>query len=128
MIALIKALMGFSGEQIGPLEAVQRMNAGAVLVDVRERGEFVAGHAVNALHLPIRHARMGHRMLFDMLKLPPETREVLLICQSGMRSRVAQAALSADSTCRYVNISGGMNAWLSSRLPLERISPKSSHT
>lgn len=126
MIALIKALFGLSGEQIGPHEAVRRMNAGAVLVDVRERGEFASGHAVNALHLPVRHARMGHRALFDTLKLPPETSEVLLICQSGMRSRFAQAALSGEANCRYVNISGGMNAWLSAGLPLERTSSKSS--
>ena len=35
------------GQQVGPREAVQRINLGAVLVDVREPGEFAAGHAAD---------------------------------------------------------------------------------
>ncbi len=120
MIAVLKALFGFSGEQIGPQEAVRRMNAGAVLVDVRERNEFSSGHAVHAKHLPMAQARAGHAALFDSLKLPSDTCEVLLICQSGMRSRMAQGQLSGAATCRYVNVSGGMNAWLSAGLPIIR--------
>lgn len=120
MIALLKTLFGLSGEQIGPKEAVRRMNAGAVLVDVREQSEFASGHAVHAKHLPLRQARAGHAALFDSLKLPSETSEVLLICQSGMRSRLAQGKLSGAVNCRYVNVSGGMNAWLSAGLPVNR--------
>lgn len=120
MIALFKLLFGLSGEQISPHVAVQRMNAGAQLVDVRESHEFASGHAPQAHHLPLSHTRAGHFALLEALKLPPETGEILLICESGMRSRLAQASLSRATDCRYVNISGGMNAWLAAGLPVSR--------
>lgn len=120
MMGLFKLLFGLSGEQIGPHEAVQRMNAGAVLVDVREAHEFASGHAPKAHHLPLSRTRAGHTALLQTLKLPPEIGEILLICESGVRSRLAQASLSRATECRYVNVSGGMNAWLAAGLPVSR--------
>ena len=117
MISLLKAMLGMGGESIGPREAVQRMNAGAVLVDVREPHEFDAGHAPQAKTLPLGRISAQGAVAIDALYLPQECCEVLLICQSGMRSRMARNALRSDARRRYVNVTGGMAAWMAAGLP-----------
>ena len=116
MIGLLKALLGMGGEQVGPREAVQRINLGAVLVDVREPA---AGHAADAVHLPLGRIRAQGAGALDACSVP-EGAEVLLVCQSGMRSRIAQSSLAKDARRRYVNVDGGMAAWAASGLPVVR--------
>ena len=70
MISLLKAMLGMGGESIGPREAVQRMNAGAVLVDVREPHEFDAGHAPQAKTLPLGRISAQGAVAIDALHLP----------------------------------------------------------
>ena len=120
MIALLKSLFGAGGERIGPQDAVLRLNRGAVLVDVREPGEFAAGHAPGAIHLPLGDIRAGAAGAVDALALPDTVQEVLLICRSGMRSRMAQDVLSKDARRRYVNVQGGMGAWVANGLPVAK--------
>ena len=117
MIGILKSMFAASGERISPQEAVQRINRGAVLVDVREPDEFAAGHASGAIHLPLGRIRAQAASAVDALALPESVEEVLLICRSGMRSRVAQDVLSKDARRRYVNVQGGMTAWAASGLP-----------
>ena len=120
MISWLKAMFGSGGEDVGPQEAVHRMNQGAALVDVREPGEFAGGHAPGALPLPLGRIRdQGPRSL-EALRLPPGAQEILLVCQSGMRSRAARAMLAVDTGRRYVNVSGGMAAWVAAGLPVRR--------
>jgi|SRR5690606_21946596 len=113
MIGLLKALLGMGGAQVGPREAVQRINRGAVLVDVREPGEFAAGHAADAVHLPLGRIRAQGAGALDACSVPEGT-EILLVCWSGMRSRIAQSSLAKDARRRYVNVDGGMAACRSS--------------
>jgi rhodanese-related sulfurtransferase len=120
MIALLKSLFGAGGERIGPQDAVLRLNRGAVLVDVREPGEFAAGHAPGAIHLPLGDIRARAAGAVDALALPDTVQEVLLICRSGMRSRMAQDVLSKDARRRYVNVQGGMGAWVANGLPVAK--------
>ena len=62
---------------------------------------------------------LGGTVLLDA-HLPAGTHEVVLVCQSGMRSRVAQAILSGDPARTYLNLAGGMAAWQSHGLPIVR--------
>ena len=119
MISLLKSMFAASGERISPQEAVQRINRGAVLVDVRDSAEFQGGHAPAALHLPLGRIRSEGIAAMDALRLPMDTREVLLVCQSGVRSRMAQGLLSKDSGRTYANVDGGMSAWRRHGLPVE---------
>jgi rhodanese-related sulfurtransferase len=120
MIGVLKSMFAASGERISPQEAVQRIHRGAVLVDVREPDEFAAGHAPDAIHLPLGRIRAQAVSAVDGLALPDTVEEVLLICRSGMRSRMAQGMLSKDARRRYVNVQGGMTAWTASGLPLAK--------
>ena len=84
----------------------------AVLVDVREPGEWRAGHAPAARHLPLNAlpARAD--------ELPRDT-IVVAVCRSGNRSGVAARHLrSAGLDAR--NLRGGMVAWAAAGLPVVR--------
>ena len=118
MIALLRALFGGRGGQLAPHEAAVRLRAGAVLVDVREAAEFARGHAPGARLLPLSRIRAGAASALESLDLPDTTGELLLICHSGMRSRIAQAALAGHRRVRCVNVAGGMQAWVDAGLPM----------
>lgn len=84
--------------------------ADAVLLDVREPGEWDAGHAEGALHIPMGQvpARRG--------ELPPQGR-LYVVCRSGARSaRVVQYLLAEGRDA--VNVDGGMHAWEAAGRPL----------
>lgn len=118
MIGWLKGLFGAGGGDVGPQEAVRRINEGAVLVDVREPGEFASGHVPGAVSLPLGRIRAQGPAAIDGLGRVAEAPEILLVCHSGMRSRAARAALASDTRRRYVNVSGGMVAWAAAGLPL----------
>ncbi len=82
----------------------------AVLLDVREPDEWLAGHAPGALHIPFGElaARTGEL---------PTDRPVVCICRSGGRSRKA-AELLAGKGFDVHNLNGGMRAWSASGSPV----------
>ena len=103
---LQKALGG--GRGVGPQEAHDLVQAGAVLLDVREDSEWRAGHAPGARHIPLGDLDRG----IDAL---PRDREVVVVCRSGGRSARATAIL-ARAGVEAVNLNGGMRAWAAAGL------------
>jgi rhodanese-related sulfurtransferase len=100
--------------QVDVREAYRRQrDDGAVLIDVRERSEWQHGHAPNAQLIPL--ASLARRV-----SEIPRDRDVLLICRSGNRSGTAQRQLVQLGYERVLNVTGGMNAWASAGLPVER--------
>ena len=90
-------------ESVNPAEAQARIEAGAMLLDVRESVEYQAAHAPAAKLISLG-------VLPRRLKELPKEREILVICASGSRS--AQAAeLLAKEGFQVTNVSGGMSAW-----------------
>ena len=76
---------------------------GAVLLDVREKQEWNAGHAPTAKHLPLGRIAEAQRRL-------PAKATVVVVCRSGNRSRQATSALR-EQGFNAVNLSGGMHSW-----------------
>lgn len=85
-----------------------RSNA-AILVDVREQHEWDAGHAAEAVHMPLRE--------LDAAALPPGT-PIIITCRSGGRGTRATAAL-IEAGLPARNLTGGMRGWQKADLPLE---------
>jgi rhodanese-related sulfurtransferase len=83
-----------------------------LLLDVREPGEWAAGHAPGARHVPL--GRLAHEA--DDL---PRDRRIVAICRSGNRSGRATEAL-LEWGFQVVNMEGGMQAWAAAGLPLVR--------
>jgi len=75
----------------------------AILLDVREPNEWVAGHAPQAVHIPLGDLDRRAGEL-------PAGRPVVCICRSGARSLRA-AALLVENGFDVHNLKGGMLAW-----------------
>lgn len=84
----------------------QRLEAGADLqvVDVRERWEWQGGHIERAIHIPLG-------TLATRLDTLDKSRDVFLICKSGMRSAKATYILRRHGFEQSYNVSGGMIDW-----------------
>lgn len=100
-----------SFDQITVEEALERSVAGVLLVDVSEQWEWNGGHAPLAVHMPM--SSLGDR--FDEL---PSDEDVLIMCQSGMRS-FSIARTLAERGFRAVDVIGGMASWREAGLPVE---------
>lgn len=83
----------------------------AYLVDVREDDEWRAGHAPQALHMPMGELNARHREI-------DRERPVYVICRSGVRSAYAAKAL-ADAGWDARNVSDGMIGWQAAGRPMD---------
>lgn len=93
-------------------EAQRRLAApdAPLLVDVRERDEFVAMRVPGAVLLPTSQFATGYRQL-------PTDRPLLIMCAVGGRSARATEALLGAGFTDVANIAGGINAWHAAGLP-----------
>jgi rhodanese-related sulfurtransferase len=80
------------------------------LLDVREDDEWAAGHAPDAVHIP-----MG--ALNERAAEIPQDREVYVICRSGARSAYASQAL-AGAGWKVINVGDGMTGWAVAGRPM----------
>ena len=86
------------------------------VLDVRTSPEFKRGHIMDAVLLPL------HQLPFNLPLLESaQSREVVLICMSGHRSRLAGLILRMAGFDRVVNLTGGMAAWRAAGLPVDKI-------
>ena len=77
-----------------------------VILDIRERESFVAGHIPGARHLP-----RGQLELRVNSELPDPTLRILTCCEFGKISTLAAATLRELGFTRAVALDGGMKAW-----------------
>ncbi|MFC4103389.1 rhodanese-like domain-containing protein [Paenibacillus xanthanilyticus] len=106
--------------QFGPVKGLRTLAAGefnrelaeapreALLLDVREAGEFRRGAIPNAVHIPL--SALGRRL--DEI---PKERSVYLYCQSGVRSKRAARLLQRRGYGRIAHLKGGISAWHAER-------------
>jgi rhodanese-related sulfurtransferase len=84
-------------------DAHDLVDAGAILLDVREADEWHAGRAERAVWIPM--GEIGERQG----ELATD-RRLLVVCRSGGRSSRVVAAL-VQAGYDAVNVAGGMKAW-----------------
>ena len=97
-------------EQLDARAAAERSAEGALLVDVRERSEWDAGHVPGAIHIPYENVRERRHEL-------PLDRPIVIYCASGNRSSLAGSILESSGR-EAANLRGGFTAWRSARLPV----------
>jgi len=103
--------MLMSVDEVDVKEAARAAQAGEVLLlDVREDDEWAAGHAPDAVHVPMGQLRQD---------TVPRDRPVLVVCRVGGRSAAVAQALEQ---LRYdvANVGGGMLTWAAAGLPVVR--------
>ena len=101
---------GGSVPEVSALEARSLIDGGHWLVDVREPDEWAAGHAPEAIHIPL--GELSSRL--DELS---GATSIVCVCRGGGRSARAAAALLANGY-DATNLAGGMRGWEASRLPV----------
>jgi rhodanese-related sulfurtransferase len=84
-----------------------------VILDVRERDAYSAGHVPGARLLP-----RGQLELRVNDELPDPTLRILTACEFGRISTLAAATLRQLGFQRAVALDGGMKAWREARYPL----------
>ncbi|RJQ74978.1 rhodanese-like domain-containing protein [Pseudonocardiaceae bacterium YIM PH 21723] len=89
---------------------VSELPESPVLLDVREDDEWQAGHAPQAVHIP-----MGE--LAGRLDELPEDSHVYVVCRVGGRSARVTAYLNANGW-DATNVAGGMMAWDAAGKPM----------
>ena len=98
-------------DRVDPLTAKTRLANGAVLVDVREAGEFEQVHVPGATLIPLSEFAARYTEM-------PKDQEIVLMCAGGVRS--AQAAqFAAGHGFKLTNLEGGIQAWHAEGLPVE---------
>jgi hydroxyacylglutathione hydrolase len=75
------------------------------IVDVRNPGEFSAGHVPGALNVPL--GQLGRRLGEVDLK-----RKTIVICAGGYRSSAAASILQQGGVGDLANVIGGTSAWV----------------
>ena len=73
-------------------------------LDVRTPSEFKGNHIKGFKNIPLQ-------TLNSQLNQIPQDKEVLVICQSGMRSKPAVKVLKKAGYSNVTEVRGGMNAW-----------------
>jgi rhodanese-related sulfurtransferase len=97
-------------EEITVDELAARLEAGAVLLDVREPGELTQARVPGVHHIPLGE-------LMARVDEIPEG-ELLVICRSGVRSMTACQQLGAVGR-PAANVAGGTISWIDSGRAIE---------
>jgi glyoxylase-like metal-dependent hydrolase (beta-lactamase superfamily II)/rhodanese-related sulfurtransferase len=80
------------------------------VLDVREPGEWKAGHIEGAIHIPFYRVAANAGTL-------DRKRPLAVICGSGVRSSLAASLLQRAGFTDLRNVTGGMGAWNAASLP-----------
>jgi rhodanese-related sulfurtransferase len=99
MIQIIKSLLGI-GEKIDYRKLVKQ---GAIILDVRTKGEFYDGHIQDSINIPVDELERS------LSKLKDKDQCIICCCASGMRSGMARKILQSRG---YKNVMNG-GRWLS---------------
>lgn len=99
---------------ISPLIAVTQMNSDeTIVVDVREEHEYNKGHIENAINAPFGKFDENIKKLEAHKNTP-----VIVVCQTGTRSAPACKKLCKVGFEKVFNLTGGMQSWEDSKLPI----------
>ena len=115
-LLFLPLIQSAAGGGLSAAQVVHMINRDkAVVVDVCEAEEFAAGHVVGAKNLPLNQLEDKLGGLVKNKTLP-----LILVCQSGARSARALAIATKLGYEQAQSLSGGLGAWRSANLPLEK--------
>ncbi len=96
MIQFLRKLFG-----LGPAtDYAQLVKDGAIIVDVRSKGEFDGGHINGSINIPV------DSIANNLNKLKDKNKTIITCCASGMRSGVAKGILKSNGYGTVINGGG----------------------
>ena len=99
MIQKLKSLLGFSPK----VDMTELIKKGAMIVDVRSRGEYSSGHIKDSVNIPV------DQISSNLKKFKSKDQVIITCCASGMRSGSAKHFLKSQG---YTNVHNG-GSWTS---------------
>lgn len=102
--------------RISVQEAKEKLDKGeAVMVDVRDQGEYAEVHATGVRLIPVNTVINQVQQIRDYAG----DKEVLFICKSGQRSALAAEFATAGglNDIALYNVEGGTMAWVEAGYP-----------
>jgi len=103
-------------KEVDTAAALQLINhKNAVVLDVRETGEYDAGHVLNSKLIPLGKLKERVGELKKHMDQP-----IVVVCRSGNRSATACVLLGKQGFAQVYNLAGGVQAWQKNNLPLEK--------
>ena len=98
---------------VDPTAAVALINNDGIVIDLRSNEAFAHGHIVNAKNIP--YAEMdAHTEKIEKFKNKP----IVAVCDAGVTSTKAVAALRNSGFVSAYGLKGGMNAWTQAGMPV----------
>jgi rhodanese-related sulfurtransferase len=115
-VLLLWPAAGGAAGGVTPTQAVQLINREkAVVIDVCSPSEYAGGHIAGARNIPLDALEQQLPQAVKNKATP-----LVLVCASGMRSRRAVAIAKKLGYERAVSLAGGMAAWRSAGLPVQK--------
>ena len=99
-------------------QAVRLMNQGALVIDLRSKDLYDAGHIVDARNVPAAELESQAETLKKW-----RDRNVITYCDSGANGAGAARTLIKLGFTKVFNLQGGLNAWVKDNLPLAKTRP-----
>jgi len=103
---------------LSSMQAVRLMNQGALVIDLRGKDLYDAGHIADARNVPAAELESQA----DSLKKWRD-KTVITYCDSGTSGANGARALMKLGFTKVFNLQGGLNAWVKDNLPLSKTSP-----
>lgn len=102
------------GQSLSPQQATQLVNGqNGVLVDIRKKDEFKAGHIAGAVN--IEYANFSNK-LSELEK--HKDKPIIVVCKTGTTAGAAGAILRKSGFTQVNKLSGGILEWQAQKLPL----------
>lgn len=113
-IIIIALIVLFVVQRILPAKGIRQITTAELkdelkdknkqFIDVRTTGEFNSNHIKGFKNIPLQQ-------LPQKIGELSKDREVVVICQSGMRSNKGSKLLKKSGFGKVTNVKGGMSAW-----------------
>ena len=98
---------------IDPFKAVNLINSGASVIDLRSSDAFKTGHIVNSKSMTVDQLNTSHEKLKKS-----KQRAMVIVCSDGSISSKAGNKLRSDGKENVFGISGGLTGWSEANMPL----------
>ena len=115
-------------DDINSTQAYKRQQENALIIDVRTKREFQTLRAKSSINIPVFFEKKGQRVfnqsfLQDIYLNVNKNlnKEIILICRSGSRTKLAANLLAHNGFSNVYNIKDGFSYdWIKVNLPVEK--------
>jgi rhodanese-related sulfurtransferase/glyoxylase-like metal-dependent hydrolase (beta-lactamase superfamily II) len=98
-------------ERVSPTDFNAELASSPAILDVRNPREYATKHIPGSLNIPLNH-------LQDRLAEIPRDRRIAVHCAGGYRSSAAASILHQHGIDNLIEMTGGLAAWESAKLPV----------